>query len=339
MGERVRWHPVAPDQGDRPEIAQRRGNPLAYATRQAKGKSWRGVGHGFTSLAQERELRRHGRTWLRRVRYGSLPACPRAPDRERSAHGCNWPWPALPSSARWPDRAGPAPPDRRAGAQVVLLLVGVEGLLRKDSRLHRRVVAGARLLQADHGVLHVHAHLVDLLLQIEFVLPDLDHAGRIVGLRGAIAQRDVQREAGRVIRIIAAEDLRQQIPVAAGQIADAGLTRPKRSLAGQAVVGQFGKGLQSRLQGILDADQIHLVAVEIECGSARSRRGSSALPRPDRPRSGISSLSGIVDVSSGTICTSARSEVATPARLRAFFRTVSCCRRLVWEITRSCFAA
>ena len=40
-------------------------------------------------------------------------------------------------------------------------------------------------------------------------------------------------------------------------------------------------------------------------------------------------------VSSGMMCTSARSVVATPWRLSAFFRIVSCCRRFVSEMTRS----
>ncbi len=44
-------------------------------------------------------------------------------------------------------------------------------------------------------------------------------------------------------------------------------------------------------------------------------------------------------LSSGMMCTSARSEVAMPCRLSAFFRMVSCCRRLVWEMTRSWRAA
>ena len=42
-------------------------------------------------------------------------------------------------------------------AQVQLLLIGVKRLLRKHAGLHGGVVARARLLQADHGVLHVHA--------------------------------------------------------------------------------------------------------------------------------------------------------------------------------------
>ena len=99
------------------------------------------------------------------------------------------------------------------------------------------------------------------------ILPDFDLAGGVVGLRGAIAQRNVQRKAGRIVRIIAAEDLAQQVAVPAGQVRDAALRQPeRRDLAGQAVVRQFGEGVQRGLQRTLDPDQIGLLAFDVDAG-------------------------------------------------------------------------
>ena len=83
----------------------------------------------------------------------------------------------------------------RGCAQRQAFLVGVQRLLLKIARFHSGGVSGARLLQADHSVLHVDANLVDILLQAELALPQLQFAGGVVGLRGAIAQRNIQGDA------------------------------------------------------------------------------------------------------------------------------------------------
>ena len=63
--------------------------------------------------------------------------------------------------------------ERRARPKLILSLIGRQGLLLQVPRFDGRVIAGARLLQSDHRVLHVHADLVDVLLQGQFVLPEL----------------------------------------------------------------------------------------------------------------------------------------------------------------------
>ncbi len=113
--------------------------------------------------------------------------------------------------------------ENSGGAQRVAALVGRERLFLKLARFGGGVVAHAGLLQTDHGILHIHRHLVGVLAQIQLVLAKLEQAGGIVGLGRAIAQRNVQRKTRRIIREISPEDLFQQIAVAAGQIVEAGL--------------------------------------------------------------------------------------------------------------------
>ena len=45
------------------------------------------------------------------------------------------------------------------GAQLKFLLIGLQRLLRKDSRLNRRVIPGTGLPETDDRVLHVHPDL------------------------------------------------------------------------------------------------------------------------------------------------------------------------------------
>ena len=135
----------------------------------------------------------------------------------------------------------------------------VECLLRKIPRLHCCVIARPRLLHPDHSVLHVHPDLIELLLEIQLVLPEFDYAGRVIGLGGAISKWNIQGKTGGVIREIAGENLFQHYSIAAGEaghIAD----------AAQSVIGQFRKDLQRRLQRILYAHEIQLVAVEVNPG-------------------------------------------------------------------------
>ena len=55
------------------------------------------------------------------------------------------------------DRVDPAPPDKGSLAPSSnFFSVAIEGRLRKNSRLHRCIVARPRLLQPDHRVLHIH---------------------------------------------------------------------------------------------------------------------------------------------------------------------------------------
>ena len=61
-------------------------------------------------------------------------------------------------------------------------------------------IAGAGLLQTDDGVLDVDADLAQRPLELQFALAQTELVGDVIGLRGAVAEGDVQREAGRIIR-------------------------------------------------------------------------------------------------------------------------------------------
>ena len=66
--------------------------------------------------------------------------------------------------------------------------------------------------------------------------------------------------------------------------------RPVRS-PDKAVVGQLGEGMQSGLERVLDADQVHLVAVEVEARLLHFRaRFGDGLAEPARPAGRTSSL-------------------------------------------------
>src|SRR5580700_7048836 len=100
------------------------------------------------------------------------------------------------------------------GAKVVLLLFGVQSFLLEDAGLDSGRVADAGLLEANHGILDVNADLVDAALVLQLSLTQRELISDVVGLGGAIADRDRQRKAGGVIREIAAELLGKSIAVA-----------------------------------------------------------------------------------------------------------------------------
>ena len=74
-----------------------------------------------------------------------------------------------------------------SSAQVVPLLIAGQGLLLEHAGSRRRLIPRARLLQANHGVLHIHPDLIHVLAQVQLILAQLQQTGRIVPLRGAIA--------------------------------------------------------------------------------------------------------------------------------------------------------
>ena len=104
-----------------------------------------------------------------------------------------------------------------------------------------------RLLQSDNRGLHVDADLVDAALHLQLVLAELKLVGHVVGLRRAIAKRDVDGEARGIIGEVAAGDLAEHRPRAADEIpvriAAAVVVKRIRGTR-QAVVRQLHKGLQ-----------------------------------------------------------------------------------------------
>ena len=56
-------------------------------------------------------------------------------------------------------------------AEGVFLPVGIQRLLLEDAGLDGGIITDARLADADQGVLHIHADLIDSLLQRQFRLP------------------------------------------------------------------------------------------------------------------------------------------------------------------------
>src|SRR5258708_10092689 len=77
------------------------------------------------------------------------------------------------------------------GAQFILLLLGIHGLLLAHARLLLRLITGTRLLHTDHGVLHLDAHLVFEPLQPDLLLPPSQFIGRDVVLRGTAADLNI----------------------------------------------------------------------------------------------------------------------------------------------------
>ena len=93
------------------------------------------------------------------------------------------------------------------GTEGVLLLFGVEGLFLEDPVLDRSLVTGTRLLETNDGVLNVYPHLIYLLLEPDFALADGELFPEHVGLRTAVAKRNVKSDAKRVVGEVTAEDL------------------------------------------------------------------------------------------------------------------------------------
>ena len=106
------------------------------------------------------------------------------------------------------------------GAQFVLLLLGVQNLLGDGAGCGRGLVARPGVLHGDQGILDVHANLIDFLLETQFGLAQLQILLDVGLLRGAVAQRNVQREADGVVHRGHAEQLAQNIAVAADQSRD-----------------------------------------------------------------------------------------------------------------------
>ena len=156
--------------------------------------------------------------WLPRERHRSLRVLYPKPDRARCGRAYSSPWPALRNSRRWPGRAGPAPLDRSCWRPARSFSGPRPESAAAESRFHGGVISGASLLDADHRILHIHLNLVDVLAQVEFVLPDFEQAGHVVRLRRTVTKSDLQVEAGGVVRKIPARDLRQQVSVAPLQV-------------------------------------------------------------------------------------------------------------------------
>ena len=75
----------------------------------------------------------------------------------------------------------------------------------------RGLMLRSRLLQSDDGVLHIHANLIDLLPLVQFALAQRELIVQKIGLRGPVAQWNVELESHTVVRIVAAEDLVEQV--------------------------------------------------------------------------------------------------------------------------------
>ena len=83
------------------------------------------------------------------------------------------------------------------GSKFQFALVCLKHLLLKSPRLSGGFVAGLRLLESNHRVLNIHAHLTGAALQVELILSELEHADRVICLRCAVAKRDL--EAGEIL--------------------------------------------------------------------------------------------------------------------------------------------
>src|SRR5262252_6008776 len=100
-------------------------------------------------------------------------------------------------------------------AELEPVLLGIQSLFREYSRSNSGLIAGARLLQADHDIADFHADLAGCPLKLQFVLAQLKLIGNVVRLRRAVAERNIQRKTGRIVRIMAPEDLSEERPVSA----------------------------------------------------------------------------------------------------------------------------
>ena len=91
----------------------------------------------------------------------------------------------------------------------------IRGLFLEHLGLYRCLVLGASLGEGGERGLHVDADLVDQLLHAELVLAEAQLLGDHIGLRRAIAQRNGQLRSDGVVGKVAAEQLPQDIAVAA----------------------------------------------------------------------------------------------------------------------------
>ena len=96
-------------------------------------------------------------------------------------------------------------------AQFVLAPLAGQHLLLQLARLHGGFVGRARLLQRGLRVDHVQLDVVLQLLVLNLRLAVVQLVGDQVGLVGAIADRDVELEAGAVVGEIAAKQLAREM--------------------------------------------------------------------------------------------------------------------------------
>jgi len=134
-----------------------------------------------------------------------------------------------------------------------------------------RFVTRTRLIQGDDGVLDVDADLADRLLQLQLALAHLELVSDVVALRGAVAEGNVQLESDRIIGIVAAEKLTQQIAITTPRHKDRvhlytlpTLRRVRRSAEG--IVGEVDEGLQRGQQVVFGTQKIDAAAFEIDSG-------------------------------------------------------------------------
>ena len=102
-------------------------------------------------------------------------------------------------------------------------------------------------------------------LQPKFALPQRERLRHIVRLCGAVAQRNIERQAGGVALIVPPENLPQHIPVAAGKIGKrhCAVAQVVRRAA-QAIVGELSEYLQRGLQAVFNASQLRLTAGNVQ---------------------------------------------------------------------------
>src|SRR5260370_38832388 len=97
--------------------------------------------------------------------------------------------------------------------ELKLLALRIQCLLRQHSGGDGGLVSHARLLQTDDRVLNVYANLADAFLQLKFGLSQGELVGYIVRLGGPVPERNVQRKTHRVVWVIRAEVLPQQVSI------------------------------------------------------------------------------------------------------------------------------
>jgi hypothetical protein len=103
-------------------------------------------------------------------------------------------------------------------ADTQFLFLRIQRLLLKNALLPCRFETGASFLYGDLRVSNLQTDLLFQLRQANLLLPHLQLVARYIGARRPIANGNVDLHARTVIREIAAEDLRECVAIAAGQI-------------------------------------------------------------------------------------------------------------------------
>src|SRR5260370_33328750 len=151
--------------------------------------------------------------------------------------------------------------------ELKLLALRIQCLLRQHSGGDGGLVSHARLLQTDDRVFNVYANLADAFLQLKFGLSQGELVGYIVRLGGPVPERNVQRKAHRVVWIIPAEDLPQQVPISTHHewVRDAaGAIGQRVRTSGQCIVCKVGQSLQRGQQRTLAAGEVNKRALEVD---------------------------------------------------------------------------